>query len=56
MTHFDINLSTYQANRLQKNFREGFKKLFKLFDRSIKKLKINYSINPTFQTVNFSPS
>ena len=37
MTHFDINLSTYQANRLQKFFGELFKKLFKLFDRNKKK-------------------
>ena len=38
MTHFDINLSIYQANRLQNFFGEGFKKLFKLFDRNEKKI------------------
>ena len=56
MTHFDINLSIYQANRLKKFFGEGFKKLFKLFDRNRKNLQINYSVNPIFQTVNFHPS
>ena len=44
MTHFDINLSIYQANRLQNFFGEGFKKLFKLFDRNIKKMQIQMLI------------
>ena len=49
MTHFDINLSIYQANRLQNFFGEGFKKLFKLFDRNLKKMQINYPLIQYFR-------
>ena len=55
MTHFDINLSIYQANRLQIFLLKDLKSFLNCLTEIKKNLQINYSVNPIFQTVNFSP-